>query len=321
MVRDRILGSLKAIASGDAVGKQTETLSRDQVVHWYPKGIRGFEGSPGQVIPRYVGNRKHEWRIGETTDDTEWTIAVARAIVRDGEAQHTSVGRELLACRKCIHPGITSYWEFHQTGDPARVAGDHDGCGAAVRVGPVGMVYRSHRFDAIVAAAREASISTHGGPLALAAAAATATAVSAAIDGADPGDIVIVAQQAADRAESARSGSTNTVFAPALRAIYEDLSGWSDLTAANVAATYFPKSPLTIVPLAIALATVMRSAEAAILLAANIGGDSDSVASIAGAILGARCPETVNEEWYQTVERVNHHDLLTLGEQLSALRS
>jgi ADP-ribosylglycohydrolase len=65
---------------------------------------------------------------------------------------------------------------------------------------------------------------------------------------------------------------------------------------------------------------MMESAEAAILLAANTGGDSDSVASIAGGILGARAPSTVNSEWYAVVERVTNHDLLPLAESLSALR-
>ena len=77
---------------------------------------------------------------------------------------------------------------------------------------------------------------------------------------------------------------------------------------------------MTIVPLALALGTVMPSAEAAILLATNIGGDSDSVASIAGAILGARYPETANDEWYAVVERVNSHDLVSLAEDLTGLR-
>jgi ADP-ribosylglycohydrolase len=52
-------------------------------------------------------------------------------------------------------------------------------------------------------------------------------------------------------------------------------------------ATYLEPSiaaPRTIVPLALALATLLHSAEEAILLAANVGGDSDSVASIAGGI-------------------------------------
>ena len=85
-------------------------------------------------------------------------------------------------------------------------------------------------------------------------------------------------------------------------------------------AKYFPDSPLTIVPLAVALAAVTDSAEAAVLLATNIGGDSDSVASIAGAIVGARCPETVNDEWYAVVEMVNGHDLTSLAEALSERR-
>jgi ADP-ribosylglycohydrolase len=80
-------------------------------------------------------------------------------------------------------------------------------------------------------------------------------------------------------------------------------------------------APLTIVPLAIALAALMRSAESAILLAANVGGDSDSVASVAGSILGARYPGSVKDDWYGIVEAINDHRLTRFGEDLSALRS
>ncbi|MCA1651400.1 MAG: ADP-ribosylglycohydrolase family protein [Acidobacteria bacterium] len=319
-VKDRILACLKGIATGDAIGKQTETLSREDVVWWYPEGVRGFEGPPGTVIPRYATNTKRKWLIGETTDDTERTLAVARAILQDGNVRHATVGREMLTCTKSVHPGVKSLWEFHQASDAARVTHDHNGCGAAVRVAPVGILYSSHRFEEIVAGAPEASISTHGGPLALAAAAATAAAVSAAIDGADPDVIIDLAQRAAARAEHERSGSTDAVLARAIRTIHDDLCRWPELHAADVAAKYFPNDPLTIVPLAIALATVMQSAGAAILLATNIGGDSDSVASVAGSILGARCPETVDGKWYAVVEAVNDHGLTAFGESLAELR-
>jgi len=43
-VADRILGCFKGIATGEAIGKQTEMLSREDVLRWYPHGIRGFEG-------------------------------------------------------------------------------------------------------------------------------------------------------------------------------------------------------------------------------------------------------------------------------------
>ncbi len=321
MVKNRVLASLKGLSTGDAIGKQTENLSRQEIAPWYPHGIHGFEGRPGTIIPRYATNRKHQWRFGETTDDTERMIAVGRAVLRDGEVRHVSVGRELLKCKKSIHPGLKSLWEFHKAGDAARVTLDHNGCGAAIRVAPVGILYRSGRLDDIVEGARQASISTHGGSLALAAAAATAAAVSAAIDGADSQEILELAQRASERAERKRCGSPDTVFAQSIGAIHDRLSRWPELNADDVARRYDPTQPLTIVPLAIALATLIDSAQSAIILAANIGGDSDSVASIAGAILGARYPASVNEDWYEVVEAINGHHLSSLADDLSALRT
>jgi hypothetical protein len=57
--------------SGDAIGKQTETLTCDRVLEWYPNGVRGFEGSPGAIIPRYVGNKRHKCRLEEIVTGAE----------------------------------------------------------------------------------------------------------------------------------------------------------------------------------------------------------------------------------------------------------
>jgi ADP-ribosylglycohydrolase len=318
-ITDRIAGCLQGLATGDAIGKQSEMLSHEDVRRWYPHGIRGFEGAPGAIIPRYTGNSKREWRIGETTDDTERTIAVARAIIADGQVSHVSIGREMLQCGKCVHPGLKSLWEFHQSGDPARIATHHDGCGAAVRVAPVGIVFRSSALEKLVSGAREASISTHGGSLAIAAAAATAAAVSGAIDGAPSEQVLGLAERAAAQAERPWRGAAPAI-AHAIRTVHDDLTRLRAIRAEDVATGCFPNGPLTIVPLAIGLATVLHSAEEAILLAANVGGDSDSVASIAGAILGAMYPETVNQRWYEIVEGVNAHNLGALAGELARLR-
>ena len=319
-VADRILGCLKGLATGDAIGKQTETLSRQDVLRWYPQGVRGFEGTPGSVIPRYVGNAKHEWLIGETTDDTERTVAVARAIITEGTVSHVSVGREMLRCKKSIHPGLKSLWEFHQAADPARIAKNHDGCGAAIRVAPVGVFYRSRRLHDLVSGAREASVSTHGGSRAIAAAAATAAAVSAAIDEAAPHQILEAAECAAAESERRWPPPAAPTFADAVRAIHDHLEHLAALQPAEIAAFCFPNQPMTIVPLALGLGTVMQSAQEAILLATNIGGDSDSVASIAGAILGARDPMTVNHDWSTVVEAINDLELVAIANELAQLR-
>jgi len=320
-VAERVAGCLKGIATGDAIGKQTELLSRDDALRWYPNGVRGFEGPPGSIIPRYVGNRKREWRIGETTDDTERTIAVARAIVADrGRVDHTRIGREMLHCQKCVHPGVMSLWEFHQAGNPARIATRHDGCGAAIRVAPVGIVIRPARLDDLVNGAREASISTHGGPVAMAAAAATAAAVSAAVEGWSADDIVAFAETAATEAERRWCCEPSVSLARRLREVHNEMISVPELQSTDIAAGRPSTHALAVVPLALGLATVMDSAQQAILVAVNIGGDSDSVASIAGAVLGSRYPDTLNDAWYDVIETVNRHELLALVGELVDLR-
>lgn len=319
----RVVACLKALASGDAIGKQTEMLSYAEVQHWYPEGISGFYGHPGDVIPRYRGNRKHEWRIGETTDDTEQTLAVARTLLSAQEVSHTAIGRELLKCRKSLHPGVKSLWTFHRCDDPSRTASDGDGCGAAMRVAPVGVLYSPNRLEDLVRAAHESSIPTHGGQLAICAAAAVAGAVSAALEGWPAADVLKLAIQAAQKAEAFSpplKGDATSTIAAAIWKMHDDLSAHDTLRANELAEKYFPDKPETKVPLAINLALLTGSSQRTILLAANVGGDSDSVASIGAAIAGALRPDTVNDAWFDVVQVINHHDLVEVAEALATLR-
>jgi len=320
-IQQRAIACFKALAIGDAIGKQSENLTRRDVLHWYPQGIRGFHGLPGQIVPRYLGNSKHQWRVGETTDDTEQTIAVARAILRDRRVVHTSVGQELLGCRKSVHPGVKSLWTFKQMGDPNRIAIAGDGCGAAMRVAPVGILYSPRRFDDLVNGAYEASIPTHGGQLAVSAAAAVAVAVSVAINGGSPEEVLAWSVRAAKVAEALRPAHRSVTIASAIQKVYDDLSHLKELDADDLANTHFPDKPETKVPLAMSLALITKSVEKTILLAANIGGDADSVASIGGAVAGALDPSTLNEEWFDVVKSINGDDLPELASSILTLRT
>lgn len=315
---ERVIGCFKGLATGDAIGKQSETLPRAGVRQWYPQGITGFHGKPGDVIPRYIGKR-YEWRIGETTDDTEQTVAVARALLRQPEVSHTAIGRELLQCKKSVHPGV-SMWTFLQIGDPAPIAAEGDGCGAAMRTAPVGVIYPSRRLDLLIRGAYECAIPTHGGQLAVCAAAAVAGAVAAALEGRTVAEVLAVTLRAAREAETLRSSEQESTIARSIEQIYSDLGKRRRLVVEEVAQQYFPNKPQNIVPLAISRALITSSAEETVLLAANLGGDSDSVASIGGAIAGALRPETVNEEWFEVVRTINEDDLLAVATALAALR-
>jgi ADP-ribosylglycohydrolase len=315
---ERIIACFKGLATGDAVGKQTETLARTDIEKWYRGGITGFHGQPGDIIPRYVGKR-YAWRIGETTDDTEQTVAVARALLREGKVSHEAIGKELLGCKKSLHPGV-SLWAFHKRGDPARIASEGDGCGAAMRVVPVGVIYPSSRLDDLVRGAYECAIPTHGGQLAICAAAAVTCAVSAALDGKPALEVLEAALEGSRKAEDLRPSKGTPTIAECLKKIYSDLAGRRQLLVDEIAQGYFPDRPHTIVPLAISLAVITQSAEQTTLLATNLGGDSDSVASIGSAIAAALQPETVNEEWFEVVRSINEDDLIQTAISLAGMR-
>ena len=109
-------------------------------------------------------------------------------------------------------------------------------------------------------------------------------------------------------------------MAQSIEQIYSDLKRRKHLVVNDVAQQYFPDKPQKIVPLAISLALITESAEETALFAANLGGDSDSVASIGGAIAGALCPATVNETWFEVVSTINGDNLLDVAISLAALR-
>jgi ADP-ribosylglycohydrolase len=189
-----------------------------------------------------------------------------------------------------------------------------------MRAAPVGVFYPSSRLDELIRGAYECAIPTHGGQLAVCAAAAVAGAVSAALEGRSSVEVLTVALSASKGAESLRPSTEAATLTRSIAAIHSDLVRRQHLVIDELADRYFPDKPQTIVPLAICLALVTQSAQATTLLAANIGGDADSVASIGGAIAGALHPDTVNQEWFEVVNVINNDPIIDLATSLASLR-
>jgi ADP-ribosylglycohydrolase len=187
----------------------------------------------------------------------------------------------------------------------------------------VGVLYSPERRDELVRGAYESSIPTHGGPLAICAAAAVAGAISGAIEGMPAADVLHLAIQAALDAEAftgAPEGRHSPTIAVLIQEMHADLSRHDTLLVDDLAEKYFPDRNETKVPLAINLALLTESVEQTVLLAANVGGDADSVASIGAAIAGTLRPDTVNEAWFGVVEAVNGDDLVGIAQALAELR-
>jgi ADP-ribosylglycohydrolase len=155
-----------------------------------------------------------------------------------------------------INPPGVSMWPFVQQGDANRIAQNGDGCGAAMRVSPVGIFHRPSDLSLIVRGAYECAMPTHGGQSATCAAAAVAAAVSTAVDGGSPLEALGNALEASRAAETLRPQARICTIATAIDKVYRDLSTREPLPIEYIAANYSPSSPETIVPLAISLALI-----------------------------------------------------------------
>ena len=76
-IKDRIAGCLWGQAIGDALGLGTEFMSRDEVLHNYPEGLSNYS---------QIGEGFGRW-----TDDTDMMLCIARAIIADKDVKPKAV--------------------------------------------------------------------------------------------------------------------------------------------------------------------------------------------------------------------------------------
>ena len=329
-MRSRALGALYGLAIGDALGMPVQSLSRAEIVARYGPLIGEFcPGPDGHPLAAGLP-------AGSVTDDTEQAMLLARLVVAGGgEVDAADLARDLLAWEESMRargsldllgPSTRQALAALAAGADVAEAGRAGLTnGAAMRITPVGIATASGDpgllEDRVVAASRL----THNTGVALAGAAAVAMAVSAGIDG-DPlpvaiGRAVAAAASAAGRghwaagADVAARISWATGLATGLgqdqlidtvyRLVGTSLATQESVPAAFAVAAACPGDPWL-----------------ACRIAASLGGDSDTIAAMTGAICGAchgagAFPDAAR----RTVARVNGLDLDPLAGDLLALRT
>ncbi|MGI5249516.1 ADP-ribosylglycohydrolase family protein [Actinacidiphila glaucinigra] len=281
------------------------------------------------------------------TDDTQMTLALARGLLTAMERgpltpsrlarpvreeyvawyhspdNNRAPGRTcLVACEKLDHPDRT-WQEASQTGSK--------GCGANMRVAPVGLV-PGLRPDERAGAAQLQSALTHGHPTALAASDLTAHAVHLLAQGAAPGELTgLLRGYAAEQRDTYHEWWLGDLWLRAhdhgpvsfVRRGWDECLGVLDRLDAALAAPDRDADPC----LATGAGWIAEEALATGLLcfllfpdepvtvvrrAACSSGDSDSIACLAGAFAGAHHGLAAwPDAW---VERLEHRDeLLALG--------
>jgi ADP-ribosylglycohydrolase len=291
-MKDRAFAALVGGALGDAMGMPTQLLSHDEIAARYGH-VDGFV-APSEDHPVSRG-----LAAGTITDDTEQTLLIGEVLIKSGSGfDHLRWINALVAWEDDIRarggydllgPSTKRAIEAIRNGVPPGEAGRHgDTNGAAMRIGPVGiMVPPSDRLIHTVA---ETCRATHNTSIAISAAAAVATVVSHGIDGASWREAVGEAVAAAERAEGegawVAGGRLASRIAWALDMAGRvrsaaDIRALFDVLGTSVASQ--ESVPAAFAALSIADGDCWKAAE----LAANVGGDTDTIGAISGTMAGA----------------------------------
>lgn len=326
-VEDRILGMLYGCAIGDSFGMPSEM--------WTPSRIRERFGAVDSFVDSPVENEiSGGFKAGETTDDTIVAFISAEALIRtsgninpldivhsieqwsiDNPKSKTIVGPSTRLAFDAIHSGV-----------PVEEAGRQgETNGAGTRVAPVGVIVNSSDTETLCRKVQNVCMATHNTSAALSGACAIAAAVAHGIEGGCLEDMVQVVLEAAEYG----SHLGREIPAPL---VSERIKYSLNLSGSVKDDIEFMKRQYELIgsglpmiqaaPTAIAIAyrcggDLMRACR----LAANMGGDTDTVAAMAGMVVGAHVGASrVDCSAKELVSRVNGHPFEAVAHGLFELR-
>jgi ADP-ribosylglycohydrolase len=325
----RALGALTGLAIGDALGMPTQTLSRGTIRELYGNFDWFHDGPEINDISRGMP-------AGHVTDDTDQALIVARALIEGkGSVDHLALARDLLAWEAqmeavgsldLLGPSTKRALVALNSGVPVDEAGRWgDTNGAAMRIAAVGIVTTTEPLSALIDRVEDVSKLTHNTGVAIAGAAAVAAAISAGIDGADIESVVSIGIEAARRGGSRGEyvGGANVArridWAVELVRHARDEDEALDLIFELVGTSVATQEAI---PAAFAILTLAPDDPWKVcVLAAGLGGDSDTVAAIAGAMAGSIVGiDGFPREAIELIRSVNDLDLLPVVTELLAIR-
>ena len=332
----RAHGALAGLALGDALGMPTQSMSPEQIRAVYGRITGLVDGDASQ--PYAPG-----MPAGSVTDDTEQALLIASLIIR---GRGSSSGRVALNAVEFAHallawedsmiergsldllgPSTKAALERVRAGeDPLTVGGEGTTNGAAMRVTPIGIAVSTEDPEAFVEAVWSSCRVTHATRQGFQSAALVAAAVSMGIDAArSPSlDLRSLLWKAVTYVDSLPERGAWTpdpdVVAATRRAMQLAVNPASSSLECLVEQVGTSVASAHAIPMAFALLARDPSPRA-LLDAANIGGDTDTIGAIAGAILGAALGgEVLPADSLSMIEEVSHLGLPTVARELLELR-
>ena len=333
----RAYGALAGLALGDALGMPTQEMSPEQIRAVYGRITDLVDGDASQ--PYAPG-----MPAGSTTDDTEQALLVASLLVR---GRGSSSGRVSLDAGEFAHallawedsmierrsldllgPSTKAALERVRAGeDPLSVGGAGTTNGAAMRVTPIGIAMPTADPEAFADAVWSSCQVTHATRQGFQSAALVAAAVSMGIDAArsTTPNLRGLLWKAVSYVDSLPERGAWTpdpdVIAATRRAMQLVANPASSSLECLVEQVGTSVASAQAIPMAFALLARDPSPQA-LLDAANIGGDTDTIGAIAGAILGTVLGfEVFVDRGLAQVELASRLDLPSVALELLELRA
>ena len=329
-------GALAGLALGDALGMPTQEMSPAQIRAVYGRITGLVDGDASQ--PYAPG-----MPAGSVTDDTEQALLVASLLIR---GRGSSSGRVSLNAVEFAHallawedsmiergsldllgPSTKAALERVRAGeDPLTIGGEGTTNGAAMRVTPIGIAVSTEDPEAFAEAVWSSCRVTHATRQGFQSAALVAAAVSMGIDAARSPSLDLrgllwkaltyvdsLPDRGAWTPDPDVIAATRRAMQLAVNPASSSLECLAEQVGTSVASAHA-------IPMAFALLARDPSPQA-LLDAANIGGDTDTIGAIAGAILGAALGvEVLPTDSLSKIEEVSHLGLSTVAGDLLALR-
>lgn len=320
---DRATAALTGLAIGDALGMPSQTLPREVIMREY--------GRIAFFVPPFEGHPvSHGLMAGQVTDDTEQSLLLARRLIAEPDGfDDLGWAHDLLdwerdirarGLRDLLGPSSKAALDALLAGMAPEETGRRGTTnGAAMRIAPVGVMTPPDPCRLAAQVARTCRV-THNTGEAIAAASAVAMVVSMGVAGHGFEDSLEAALQAARLGQELGNPEGEADMAGRIAFALETGAGGSvDALIASVGTSV--KSSES-VPVAFGLLRLTGGDPwLAMLQAANIGDDTDTIGAMTGA-MGSACagmkalpPEAVAE-----VTRINGLEINGTASALLDLR-
>ncbi len=282
-LRSKFVGALLGTAVGDALGAPVEGWSYKEV------------HSVDQAEVRWA------MRSGRYTDDTEMMIGVAESLIRQKGFDGADMARTFIQNydpARGYGPGTEEALQRLRAGaqwaEASKAvfggAGSY-GNGAAMRIAPVGLFYYDD-VDTLRMVADQASQITHAHELGKEGAALQAIAVALAVRGERIGMV-----------NALKGFVHHAVYRTKLQKLEALLEAEASKEEAIIAELGAGEAAFESVPTAIYCFLRFKSFDASVTYAVSLGGDSDTIGAMTGALSGAYYgEEAIPAEWLERLE-------------------